>query len=273
MCKVNSKDNVGYQLMKKMGWKSGCGLGLQQQGRVEPVPIVNKQDSGGIGRLEMELEQVREVSQHRRVLEVEKEDSEERRQKFKTHIDQEKFIAESTASLRQSYFCMDCNKQYSNYTEYDNHVNSYDHAHRQRFKNLRAQDFSRRMGLKRRKRDKATEEEAKRMNLIVAKERAEAAQKKKAGSGSGFRPVISSNETVNTSTRPVFKPIIGWEGVEGEAEDPVARLNDATPCVKSSHLVEKEDSRCTSNPVALRPRAPPAPLPPPGRTSFFPLPP
>ena len=74
-------------------------------GRVEPVPIVNKQDSGGIGRLEMEvkgrplhlilvlkklhnaqLEQVKEVSQHRRVLEVEKEDSEERRQKFKVTV-------------------------------------------------------------------------------------------------------------------------------------------------------------------------------------------
>jgi hypothetical protein len=93
--------------------------------------MVNKQDSGGIGRLEMELEQVKEVGQHRKVLEVEKEDTAERRLKSKTQVEQEKALAESTASLRQSYFCSDCNKQYSNYTEYDNHVNSYDHAHRQ----------------------------------------------------------------------------------------------------------------------------------------------
>ena len=40
-------------------------------------------------------------------------------------------IADSTSELRKSYYCELCDKQYSKYSEYDNHLNSYDHHHRQ----------------------------------------------------------------------------------------------------------------------------------------------
>ena len=46
-------------------------------------------------------------------------------------MDREKTIAESTSDLRQSYYCELCDKQYNKYSEYDNHLNSYDHHHRQ----------------------------------------------------------------------------------------------------------------------------------------------
>lgn len=46
-------------------------------------------------------------------------------------MDKEKTIAESTSDLRQSYHCDLCDKQYTRYSEYDNHLNSYDHHHRQ----------------------------------------------------------------------------------------------------------------------------------------------
>jgi hypothetical protein len=34
------QDNVGYQLMKKMGWQSGCGLGKQQQGIKSEIELL-----------------------------------------------------------------------------------------------------------------------------------------------------------------------------------------------------------------------------------------
>ena len=46
-------------------------------------------------------------------------------------VEKELDIAGSTADLRKSYYCELCDKQYSKYSEYDNHLNSYDHHHRQ----------------------------------------------------------------------------------------------------------------------------------------------
>ena len=46
-------------------------------------------------------------------------------------MEKESAIADSTAELRRSYHCDLCDKQYSKYSEYDNHLNSYDHHHRQ----------------------------------------------------------------------------------------------------------------------------------------------
>lgn len=46
-------------------------------------------------------------------------------------VEKESEIAEATADLRKSYYCESCDKQYFKYSEYDNHLNSYDHHHRQ----------------------------------------------------------------------------------------------------------------------------------------------
>ena len=33
--------------------------------------------------------------------------------------------------MKEMFYCELCDKQYFKYKEYDNHVNSYDHAHKQ----------------------------------------------------------------------------------------------------------------------------------------------
>ncbi len=38
---------------------------------------------------------------------------------------------ESLAELKASFYCELCDKQYLKHKEYDNHINSYDHAHKQ----------------------------------------------------------------------------------------------------------------------------------------------
>ncbi|XP_031269868.1 G patch domain and ankyrin repeat-containing protein 1 homolog [Pistacia vera] len=41
--------NIGFQLLKKHGWKEGTGLGISQQGRLEPVKTYLKNNKRGLG--------------------------------------------------------------------------------------------------------------------------------------------------------------------------------------------------------------------------------
>lgn len=50
---------------------------------------------------------------------------------FQNEQEKEKAIEESLKDLKEMFYCEMCDKQYFKYKEYDNHINSYDHAHRQ----------------------------------------------------------------------------------------------------------------------------------------------
>ncbi|XVF67062.1 hypothetical protein PTKIN_Ptkin10aG0090700 [Pterospermum kingtungense] len=41
--------NIGFQLLKKHGWKEGTGLGVSEQGRLEPVEAYVKNNKKGLG--------------------------------------------------------------------------------------------------------------------------------------------------------------------------------------------------------------------------------
>ncbi|KAK7270067.1 hypothetical protein RIF29_22956 [Crotalaria pallida] len=45
---INSS-NIGFQLLKKHGWKEGTGLGISEQGRIEPVETYVKNNKRGLG--------------------------------------------------------------------------------------------------------------------------------------------------------------------------------------------------------------------------------
>ncbi|XP_050373853.1 uncharacterized protein LOC126791440 [Argentina anserina] len=45
---INSS-NIGFQLLKKHGWKEGSGLGICEQGRLEPVETYLKNNKRGLG--------------------------------------------------------------------------------------------------------------------------------------------------------------------------------------------------------------------------------
>ncbi|KAK7357947.1 hypothetical protein VNO80_17244 [Phaseolus coccineus] len=45
---INSS-NIGFQLLKKQGWREGTGLGVSEQGRLEPVETYIKNNKRGLG--------------------------------------------------------------------------------------------------------------------------------------------------------------------------------------------------------------------------------
>ena len=42
-------DNVGFNMLRKMGWSEGNGLGAEGEGRVDPVDVQKRRGRLGIG--------------------------------------------------------------------------------------------------------------------------------------------------------------------------------------------------------------------------------
>ncbi|KAJ8251790.1 hypothetical protein GJAV_G00225470 [Gymnothorax javanicus] len=178
-------DNIGHRLLQKHGWKLGQGLGKSMQGRTDPVPIVLKYDVMGMGRMEMELDYAEDATEKRRVLEVEKEDTEELRQKYKDYAEKEKAIAKALEDLRANFYCELCDKQYQKHQEFDNHINSYDHAHKQRLKELKQREFARNVSSRSRKDERKQEKMLRRLHELAEQRK----QPSRApGSGPMFKP-------------------------------------------------------------------------------------
>ncbi|CAL8247153.1 unnamed protein product [Lota lota] len=60
----------------------------------------------------------------------------------------EKALGCSLDDLKASFYCDLCDKQYLRHQEFDNHINSYDHAHKQRLKELKHREFARNVASK-----------------------------------------------------------------------------------------------------------------------------
>ncbi|KAI8916499.1 hypothetical protein DFJ77DRAFT_509903 [Powellomyces hirtus] len=133
--------NVGYQLLLKMGWRKGHGLGLGGHGRVDPVRIIVKEDLLGLGKGE-ELDTYHvESTAKRKAMESERIADETESQKVlrEVKIQKTEAIHKEIKSVTAAFYCKLCDKQYSKISEYETHLSSYDHNHRQRFKDMQDQ--------------------------------------------------------------------------------------------------------------------------------------
>nr|XP_040021885.1 G patch domain-containing protein 8 [Gasterosteus aculeatus aculeatus]XP_040021886.1 G patch domain-containing protein 8 [Gasterosteus aculeatus aculeatus]XP_040021887.1 G patch domain-containing protein 8 [Gasterosteus aculeatus aculeatus] len=62
--------------------------------------------------------------------------------------DAERALGCSAEDLKAPFYCELCHKQYLRHQEFDNHINSYDHAHKQRLKELKHREFARNVASK-----------------------------------------------------------------------------------------------------------------------------
>lgn len=67
-------DNVGFKMLAKMGFRSGSGLGRQEQGRAAPLSVNTTAGKAGLGRVE-EVQRRKDAKVQRKV-QVEKETTE-----------------------------------------------------------------------------------------------------------------------------------------------------------------------------------------------------
>ncbi|KAJ1675957.1 hypothetical protein EV182_000250 [Spiromyces aspiralis] len=172
-----SASNVGFKMMRKLGWMPGNGLGRRKQGRVDPIPIATKIDTLGLGKA-AEYERVHLDSTARRrtmTAEVISRETDTEKERREARVEREMAIREQVKAMTQVFYCDLCDKRYANVGEWENHLASYGHNHQQRIRNMKENAKKMQMGeneaeRRRRKREEQEAREIQRM-LKVAKQR------------------------------------------------------------------------------------------------------
>ncbi|XP_039661831.1 G patch domain-containing protein 8 [Perca fluviatilis] len=79
----------------------------------------------------------------------------------------EKALGCSVEDLKALFYCELCHKQYFRHQEFDNHINSYDHAHKQRLKELKHREFARNVASKSWKDQRKQEKALRRLHQLA----------------------------------------------------------------------------------------------------------
>mmetsp|Transcript_5581 Transcript_5581/g.15031 ORF Transcript_5581/g.15031 Transcript_5581/m.15031 type:complete len:360 (+) Transcript_5581:52-1131(+) len=157
--------NVGFRLLKKMGWSKGKGLGRNEDGIVEPVRAGI--DAGirlGVGKQEEDnyFTNAELIERRKMECEIQANEDEDRRRKREAQAGWEQKVKEEVTELKRTFYCDVCHKQYEKAMEFEQHLSSYDHHHKKRLQEMR-------MMQNERTRDERAKKEAKAMNKEMAK--------------------------------------------------------------------------------------------------------
>ncbi|OQU81108.1 hypothetical protein SORBI_3006G009400 [Sorghum bicolor] len=150
--------NVGFRLLQKMGWKTGKGLGKNEQGILEPIRADIRDAKLGVGKQEEDDFFTSEENVQRKKLNIELEETEEHIKKREVIAEREHKIRSEVKEIQKVFFCNLCNKQYKLAHEFESHLSSYDHNHRKRFKEMREMQSSSGSRDDRQKREQQREE-------------------------------------------------------------------------------------------------------------------
>ncbi|KAI1319519.1 G patch domain-containing protein 8 [Mortierella claussenii] len=260
--------NVGYQLLLKMGWKAGTGLGQNATGRTAPIPIERKQDVLGIGKQEVDMWYNELSTSKRKTLEVERqaEETEEEKTKREKQVQQNLAVQAELEMVKSAFYCALCDKQYERISDYEVHLSSYDHNHKKRFKEMKETSRAGAASTT----NKIKEKERRREERELAKLQ-EAAMKRAGGSaalgGSAPQSQIGSSTSATTlTTRPGisssgsagFQPVKlgGFQPVKSSGFQPVSMSNSSS----SAAPVPMEGVLTESTSAAAPTRADSAPV-------------
>ena len=77
------------------------------------------------------MELAQDATEKRRQLESEKELSEDLLQQYCEQAEKDEKLASILTEMNKAFYCELCDRQYTKYAEFDNHINSYSHHHQQ----------------------------------------------------------------------------------------------------------------------------------------------
>ncbi|KAG9101503.1 hypothetical protein FS749_006406 [Ceratobasidium sp. UAMH 11750] len=208
-----TSSNKGFGMLAKMGWKEGQGLGVSGEGRPDPIPFLVKLDAMGLGKASHDERIIESTVSQRRGLDSErmiKETEEQRKNREELVAAKEQRKTEVKDTLRP-FYCEDCDKQYSNVAQYDEHVRSYAHAHVVRSKAQQATARQRQAGEAATRKAKEKKREEKEMKKMAA------------AAGIKFTPHTASSATIVPIAQPGIKPAATSGGGFAPANDPPAK--------------------------------------------------
>lgn len=101
-------------------------------GRIDPIRIELKDDSLGVGKAEEYLSNHISSTSKRKATEIEKQLEETLLQKKERehHVEKKQAIAKEISEVIRAFYCQLCDKQYKKVSEYEQHLQSYDHHHK-----------------------------------------------------------------------------------------------------------------------------------------------
>ncbi|KAG7470000.1 hypothetical protein MATL_G00134950 [Megalops atlanticus] len=151
------------------------------------------------------------------------------------YAEKEKAIAKALEDLKANFYCELCDKQYHKHQEFDNHINSYDHAHKQRLKELKQREFARNVASKSWKDDKKQERALRRLHQL-----AEQRQQSECGPGSG--PKFRTTTVLAKAQHQDKVPLERDHGAEHRPAPPVpgGTSKDAGSRLPQGSLVGRE---------------------------------
>ena len=196
--------NRGYLLMLKMGWNRGMGLGRKEHGIVEPVRITEQYASLGLGKATEYDEYAVAATETRKALLAERMVDEDEGERAAREADaaRKQDIAEAVQRENAAFYCDICDKQYAKVMEFENHLSSYDHHHKKRFRDMQQEQRARARASKEASGTKR--KERKDPALLAAEAAAAAAAAAAAGASSGSVGTnlggSSSNSSSNSSS-------------------------------------------------------------------------
>jgi len=137
--------NRGYALLKRMGWREETGLGKRADGRREPVRMAEQYATLGLGKAGEYEEKAEVATESRKALttEVIAAEDDDARQRREEQVAREEGIREKLKEETAAFYCEVCDKRYVKVKEFENHLSSYDHHHRKRFKEMRETEKAR----------------------------------------------------------------------------------------------------------------------------------
>lgn len=131
--------NIGFQMLKKIGWNAKGGLGKSEQGISVPIKAKVAEMVGvGIGKDDEYDQAIQDVTRERRKLDVELEQTVQMMLKKSEQLDRITRIEADVKQMNREFYCDICVKQYKSVAEITAHLDSMDHGHMKRFKEMRS---------------------------------------------------------------------------------------------------------------------------------------
>nr|XP_020666620.1 zinc finger protein 804A [Pogona vitticeps] len=136
------------------------------------------------------------------------------------YAEKENTIAKALEDLKANFYCELCDKQYYKHQEFDNHINSYDHAHKQRLKELKQREFARNVASKSRKDERKQEKALQRLHKL-------AELRKEAACAPGSGPMFRSTTVMVRDNLNEIPPRTLFDSAEKEQEFNFALLHSS----------------------------------------------
>ncbi|MBW0464221.1 hypothetical protein O181_003936 [Austropuccinia psidii MF-1] len=126
--------NKGMQLLLKMGWTEGTGLGINETGRKEPIPTPAQTPLLGLGKSTQDAYMLSAAIAKPKELEslVIARETEESRAKREEKVKVVQMREEEREDRLRSFYCAICDKGYTTISQFEEHERSYAHHHARR---------------------------------------------------------------------------------------------------------------------------------------------